>query len=191
MSKKDEKKKATKEKEAENKKETEAVEEAVEEQAEEKTEEKAEETAESKLEKELKAKTDAYLRMAAEYENYRRRTTADKANIYADATANAIKEILPIGDSLDMALKTAENAPDEYKKGLELICNQFKTSLEKLNVEVFGNVGDEFNPEIHNCVMKVEDDDLGENTVAQVFQKGYKTGNRIIRQAMVQVANYD
>lgn len=190
MSKKDEKKKKVKETEKEAEKETETAEKTVEEETEEKAE-KVEETAESKLENELKAKTDAYLRMAAEYENYRRRTTADKANIYADATANAIKEILPIGDSLDMALKTAENAPDEYKKGLELICNQFKTSLEKLNVEVFGEVGDEFNPEIHNCVMKVEDDDLGENTVAQVFQKGYKTGNRIIRQAMVQVANYD
>jgi molecular chaperone GrpE len=152
---------------------------------------KEEETAESKLEAELKAKTDSYLRLAAEYENYRRRTTDEKANIYADATAKAIKELLPIGDSLDMALKSAEQAPDEYKKGLELICNQFNASLEKLNVETFGEVGDEFNPELHNAVMKIEDDSLGENTVAQVFQKGYKTGDRIIRHAMVQVANCD
>lgn len=152
---------------------------------------KQEETAESKLEKELKAKTDAYLRLAAEYENYRRRTTADKANIYSDATAKAIKELLPIGDSLDMALTSVENAPDEYKKGLELICNQFKASLEKLNVETFGEVGDEFNPELHNAVMKLEDDSLGENTIAQVFQKGYKCGDKIIRHAMVQVANCD
>lgn len=181
--KKEEKKKTP---EKEKSEEAEVVEDTVEEQP-----QQEEETAESKLEKELKAKTDAYLRLAAEYENYRRRTTADKANIYADATAKAITEILPIGDSLDMAVKSAENAPDEYKKGIELICSQFKASLEKLNVETFGEVGDEFNPELHNAVMKIEDESLGENTVAQVFQKGYKTGDKIIRHAMVQVANCD
>lgn len=181
--KKEEKKKTP---EKEKSEETEVAEDTVEEQP-----QQEEETAESKLEKELKAKTDAYLRLAAEYENYRRRTTADKANIYADATAKAITEILPIGDSLDMAVKSAENAPDEYKKGIELICSQFKVSLEKLNVETFGEVGDEFNPELHNAVMKIEDESLGENTVAQVFQKGYKTGDKIIRHAMVQVANCD
>ena len=187
MSKKEEKKNKTKAtKEEAEVKEKETVEEAVEEK-----EAVKEETVENKLEKELKAKADAYLRLAAEYENYRRRTTADKANIYADATARAIKEILPIGDSLDMALKSIENAPDEYKKGVELICNQFKTSLEKLNVETFGEVGDEFNPELHNAVMKLEDESLGKNIVAQVFQKGYKTGDKIIRHAMVQVANCD
>ena len=136
-------------------------------------------------------KNDAYLRLAAEYENYRRRTTEEKTNIYADATAKAIKEILPIGDSIEMALKSVDNAPEEYKKGLELICNQLKTSLEKLNVETFGEVGEEFNPELHNAVMKIEDDSLGENTIAQVFQTGYKTGDKIIRHAMVQVANCD
>lgn len=181
--KKEEKKKTP---EKEKSEEAEVAEDTVEEQP-----QQEEETAESKLEKELKAKTDAYLRLAAEYENYRRRTTADKANIYADATAKAITEILPIGDSLDMAVKSAENAPDEYKKGIELICSQFKASLEKLNVETFGEVGDEFNPELHNAVMKIEDESLGENTVAQVFQKGYKTGDKIIRHAMVQVANCD
>ena len=90
-----------------------------------------------------------------------------------------------------MALKSVDNAPEEYKKGLELICNQLKTSLEKLNVETFGEVGEEFNPELHNAVMKIEDDSLGENTIAQVFQTGYKTGDKIIRHAMVQVANCD
>lgn len=187
MSKKEEKKNKAKstEKEAEVEKD-ETKEESVEEK-----EVVNEETAESKLEKELRAKSDAYLRLAAEYENYRRRTTADKANIYADATARAIKEILPIGDSLDMALKSIENAPDEYKKGVELICNQFNTSLEKLNVETFGEIGDEFDPELHNAVMKLEDESLGKNTIAQVFQKGYKTSDKIIRHAMVQVANCD
>lgn len=185
--------------EKEKKKQSEPTEEV---KTDEKTDEKAEneaeckesskeESAQSKLEEELKAKNDAYLRLAAEYENYRRRTTEEKTNIYADATAKAIKEILPIGDSIEMALKSVDNAPEEYKKGLELICNQLKTSLEKLNVETFGEVGEKFNPELHNAVMKIEDDSLGENTIAQVFQTGYKTGDKIIRHAMVQVANCD
>ena len=131
-------------------------------------EQEADNSAVEKLEQELKAKNDAYL-----------------------ATANAIKEILPIGDSLDMAAKSVENAPEEYKKGFELMCSQFRTSLEKLGVETFGETGDEFDPKLHNAVMKVEDESLGENTVAQVFQKGYKKGDKIIRHAMVQVANCD
>lgn len=185
--------------EKEKKKQSEPTEEVkTDEKTDEKTENEAEckegskeESAQSKLEEELKAKNDAYLRLAAEYENYRRRTTEEKTNIYADATAKAIKEILPIGDSIEMALKSVDNAPEEYKKGLELICNQLKASLEKLNVETFGEVGEEFNPELHNAVMKIEDDSLGENTIAQVFQTGYKTGDKIIRHAMVQVANCD
>lgn len=185
--------------EKEKKKQSEPTEEVkTDEKTDEKTENEAEckenskeESAQSKLEEELKAKSDAYLRLAAEYENYRRRTTEEKTNIYADATAKAIKEILPIGDSIEMALKSVDNAPEEYKKGLELICNQLKASLEKLNVETFGEVGEEFNPELHNAVMKIEDDSLGENTIAQVFQTGYKTGDKIIRHAMVQVANCD
>lgn len=185
--------------EKEKKKQSEPTEEVkTDEKIDEKTENEAEckesskeESAQSKLEEELKAKNDAYLRLAAEYENYRRRTTEEKTNIYADATAKAIKEILPIGDSIEMALKSVDNAPEEYKKGLELICNQLKASLEKLNVETFGEVGEEFNPELHNAVMKIEDDSLGENTIAQVFQTGYKTGDKIIRHAMVQVANCD
>lgn len=185
--------------EKEKKKQSEPTEEVkTDEKTDEKTENEAEckesskeESTQSKLEEELKAKNDAYLRLAAEYENYRRRTTEEKTNIYADATAKAIKEILPIGDSIEMALKSVDNAPEEYKKGLELICNQLKASLEKLNVETFGEVGEEFNPELHNAVMKIEDDSLGENTIAQVFQTGYKTGDKIIRHAMVQVANCD
>lgn len=185
--------------EKEKKKQSEPTEEVkTDEKTDEKTENEAEckesskeESAQSKLEEELKAKNDAYLRLAAEYENYRRRTTEEKTNIYADATAKAIKEILPIGDSIEMALKSVDNAPEEYKKGLELICNQLKASLEKLNVETFGEVGEEFNPELHNAVMKIEDDSFGENTIAQVFQTGYKTGDKIIRHAMVQVANCD
>lgn len=144
-----------------------------------------------KLKQEVKNKQDSYMRLAAEYENYRKRTTAEKANIYADATAKAISEILPVADSLDMALKSVENAPEEYKKGLELVCNQIGEALKKLNVEAFGETGETFNPDLHNAVSKIEDDSLGENVLAQVFQRGYKTGDKIIRHAMVQVANCD
>lgn len=144
-----------------------------------------------KLKTELQNKNDSYLRLAAEYDNYRKRTTAEKANIYADATKTAVNEILPVADSLDMALQSADNAPDEYKKGLELVCNQLKSSLTKLNVEVFGEIGDAFDHDLHNAVSKIEDESLGENAVAQVLQKGYKIGDKIIRHAMVQVANCD
>lgn len=179
---KEKKKENSKSEEKQTKKpEEEKVEEAVSE----------EESQLEKLTKELESKKDAYMRLAAEYDNYRKRTTAEKTGIYADATAKAISEILPVADSLEMALKSAENAPKEYTKGLELVVNQLKASLSKLNVEEFGEMGDAFDPELHNAVSKIEDEELGENVLAQVFQKGYKTGDKIIRHAMVQVANCD
>lgn len=143
------------------------------------------------IKKELEAQKNNYLRLAAEYDNYRKRTTNEKASIYSDATAKAVSEILTVADSLEMALKAAENAPEEFKKGIELVAAQMQSALAKLNVEKFGEVGEEFNPELHNAVSKVEDDSLGENVIAQVFQSGYKTGDKIIRHAMVQVANCD
>lgn len=161
------------------------------------SEESTSENADSKnadadnLKDELQAQKENYLRLAAEYDNYRKRTTAEKSNIYADATAKAVSELLTVADSLDMAQKSAENAPEEYQKGLELMSNQLASALSKLNVEVFGEIGDDFNPDLHNAVSKIEDEQLGENTIAQVFQKGYKTPERVIRYAMVQVANCD
>ena len=143
------------------------------------------------IKKELEAQKNNYLRLAAEYDNYRKRTTNEKASIYSDATAKAVSEILTVADSLEMALKAAENAPEEFKKGIELVAAQMQSALAKLNVEKFGEVGEEFNTELHNAVSKVEDDSLGENVIAQVFQSGYKTGDKIIRHAMVQVANCD
>ena len=143
------------------------------------------------MKKELEAQKNNYLRLAAEYDNYSKRTTNEKASIYSDATAKAVSEILTVADSLEMALKAAENAPEEFKKGIELVAAQMQSALAKLNVEKFGEVGEEFNPELHNAVSKVEDDSLGENVIAQVFQSGYKTGDKIIRHAMVQVANCD
>lgn len=150
-----------------------------------------EESETEKLKKEIESKQANYMRLAAEYDNYRKRTTAEKAGIYGDAIAKTISEILPVADSLDMAIKSAENAPEEYRKGLELTVNQLTASLKKLNVEAFGETGDLFDPNIHNAVSKIENEELGENTVAAVFQKGYKTGDKVIRHAMVQVANCD
>lgn len=143
------------------------------------------------MKKEFEAQKNNYLRLAAEYDNYRKRTTNEKASIYSDATAKAVSEILTVADSLEMALKAAENAPEEFKKGIELVAAQMQSALAKLNVEKFGEVGEEFNPELHNAVSKLEDESLGENVIAQVFQSGYKTGDKIIRHAMVQVANCD
>lgn len=140
---------------------------------------------------ELQKQKDSYMRLAAEYDNYRKRTTAEKLNIYADATAKAVSEILTVADSLDAALKSSKDAPEEFCKGLELVNNQFTAALKKLGVEAFGEAGEPFDPQLHNAVSKVDNEELGENTIAMVFQKGYKTGDKIIRHAMVQVANCD
>lgn len=140
---------------------------------------------------ELQKQKDSYMRLAAEYDNYRKRTTAEKLNIYADATAKAVSEILAVADSLDAAIKSSKDAPEEFRKGLELVNSQFTAALQKLNVEAFGEAGEPFDPQLHNAVSKVENEGLGENTIAMVFQRGYKTGDKIIRHAMVQVANCD
>lgn len=141
-----------------------------------------------KLEAELKAQKENYLRLAAEYDNYRKRTQQEKLSIYADATAKAIEELLPMSDSINAALSaTAEDDPQ--RQGIELIGNQFAKCLEKLGVESFGEVGEEFDPQLHNAVARTENPDLGANTIAMVFQKGFKIGDKIIRAAMVQVAN--
>ena len=141
-----------------------------------------------KFEAELKAQKENYLRLAAEYDNYRKRTQQEKLSIYADATAKAIEELLPMSDSINAALSsTAEDDPQ--RKGIELIGNQFAKCLEKLGVESFGEVGEEFDPQLHNAVARTESPDLGANTIAMVFQKGFKIGDKIIRAAMVQVAN--
>lgn len=142
-----------------------------------------------KAKAELEAQKEQYLRLAAEYENFRKRSAAEKLGIYADATSKAITEILPIIDSLGFAADASKDAPEEYKKGIELVIGQLRASLEKLGVSAFGEIGEEFDPELHNAVSKTEDESLGENVIAAVFQKGYRTGDRIIRYAMVQVAN--
>lgn len=145
----------------------------------------------SALEAEVTEQKDKFLRLAAEYDNYRKRTANEKLSIYDDATAKAVAELLPVADSVAIALSSLKDADPEILKGVELISNQLAKSFEKLKIESFGKQGDEFDPNLHNAISKIDDDSLGENTLAQVFQTGYKIGDKIIRHAMVQVANCD
>ena len=152
-------------------------------------EEEIVETAEEKLQKELDEKNEQFLRLCAEYDNFRKRSQKEKQDIYTSSQAELIKELLPVFDNFDRAANNKDANTEDYKKGIDLIFNQFGEILKKLGVESYGERGDEFDPNIHNAVMTVEDDELGENVVASVFSKGYKFGDRIIREAVVQVAN--
>lgn len=143
------------------------------------------------LEEELAAQKDKYMRLAAEYDNYRKRTANEKLSIYDDATAKAVVELLPIADSVEMAIANLKDASPEILKGIELISNQLAKSFEKLKITAYGKKGDAFDPNIHNAISKIEDEELGENTLAQVYQTGYKLGDKVIRHAMVVVANCD
>ena len=148
----------------------------------------AEKSESEKLSDELKAQKENYLRLAAEYDNYRKRTQAEKLSIYADATAKAVEELLPIADSINAALASTPE-DDPQRQGIELIGNQFAKCLEKLGVASFGETGETFDPLYHNAVARTENPDLPENSIAMVFQKGFKIGDKVIRPAMVQVAN--
>lgn len=143
------------------------------------------------LQEKLESQKESYMRLAAEYDNYRKRTANEKLSIYDDATAKAVEELLPVADSMQMALQSLADAPDEVKKGIELVNQQLEKSFEKLKITSFGEVGDDFDPQLHNAVSRVENEELGENQIASVFQKGYKIGDKVIRHAMVQVANCD
>ena len=140
------------------------------------------------LAKSLADEQDKYLRLAAEYDNYRKRTQKEKEASWANAKAETIKELLPVYDNLARALqqKTEDEA---YAKGVEMIMTQMKNALEKLGVEAIPAAGQTFDPNLHNAVMHVDDEDLGENVVVEVFQDGFKLGDKIIRHAMVKVAN--
>ena len=142
-----------------------------------------------KLGEQLAEANDKFLRLAAEYDNFRRRTQKEKDELYAMSKLSVISEFLPVIDNLDRALGNKSENLDDYKKGVEMISKQFYDTLKKLGAEEFGEAGDEFNPEIHNAVMHVEDENAGENVISAVFAKGYRLGEKVIRHAMVQVAN--
>lgn len=141
------------------------------------------------LEEQLAAEKDKYMRLAAEYDNYRKRTANEKLALYDDATAKAVKELLPVADSVRMALENLKDADPEIVKGIELISNQLDKSFEKLKVESYGKVGDDFDPNLHNAIGMVDNEELGSGKIAAVFQTGFKLGDKIIRHAMVQVTN--
>lgn len=160
--------------------------------AEETVEQATEETVETPKvdpwEEKYNAEHDMYLRLAAEFDNFRKRTVKEKDASYGNGKADAVAKMLPIYDNLERAL----NQPTEdeaYKKGVELTMNELMKIFGGLGVEVFGAVGDPFDPEKHNAIMHNEDESLGENVISMVFQKGFKIGEKIVRFAMVQVAN--
>ena len=161
---------------------------------EEETVETAEETVEAEAaevnpwEEKYNAEHDSYLRLAADYDNFRKRTMKEKEASYSNGKADAVAKLLPVYDNLERALNQ-ETEDAAYKKGVELTMNELVKIFTSLGVEIFGSVGEEFNPNLHNAVMHIENEELGENVISQVFQKGFKIGDKVVRFAMVQVAN--
>ena len=153
------------------------------------TEEVVEETVEvNPFEEKYNAEHDAHLRLAAEYDNFRKRTIKEKEASYSNGKADAVAKMLPVYDNLERAL----NQPTEdaaYKKGVEMTMTELVKIFTGLGVEIFGEKGDQFDPNLHNAVMHIDDESMEENTIAMVFQKGFKIGEKVVRFAMVQVAN--
>ena len=141
----------------------------------------------AQLQEELDATKDRLLRLTAEYDNYRKRTTKEKQGIYSDAYVDVVKEILPIIDNLERAI-AADGTLEDLKKGVEMTMKGCQDAFAKLGIEEIDATG-EFDPNFHNAVMHIEDENLGTNVVAEVFQKGYKKEDKIIRHTMVKVAN--
>lgn len=135
----------------------------------------------------LEALKDKHLRMIAEYENFRKRTVKEKENIYTEACADVLKQMLPVLDNLERAV-TTEGSLEDIKKGIEMTMRQFQGALEKLNVQEISCDG-EFDPNLHNAVMHVEDESYGKNEIVEVFQKGYIRSDKVLRYSMVKVAN--
>lgn len=141
------------------------------------------------LKKELSQANDKFLRLAAEYDNFRKRTAKEKEELNALCKGSVIKELLPVIDNLEIAIANTADNLDDYKKGVEMIGKQFTETLAKLSVKSFGEKGDAFDPNLHDAVMHIEDESLGENVISQVFSKGYMLSDKVIRAAIVQVAN--
>ena len=176
MSKKDKKKKET------------PVEEVTEETVEETVEEVPAEPEVNPFEEKYNAEHDAHLRLAAEYDNFRKRTIKEKEASYGNGKADAVAKMLPVYDNLERALNQ-ETSDAAYKKGVEMTMAELVKIFTSLGVEIFGNVGDQFDPNLHNAVMHIENEELPENSISAVFQKGFKIGDKVVRFAMVQVAN--
>lgn len=139
--------------------------------------------------KQLESVKDQFVRLTAEYDNYRKRTTKEKENIYQDAKGDTIKEFLAVYDNLERAAASEGGEDSPHKKGLEMIFQQYKDILKKLGVTEIEAAGNPFDPEKMNAVMHIDDESLGENVVAQVFQAGFELNGKVIRHAIVQVAN--
>ena len=152
------------------------------------------EKSESKKEPEKKedpamaALNDKYLRLCAEYDNFRRRSQKEKDNLYGDVKADTLLKFLPVYDNLVRALNTPTE-DEAFRKGVEMTMNQFNTTIEKLGVTRIDSLGEKFDPALHNAVMHIEDESKGENEIVEVFQEGFKLGDKVIRFAMVKVAN--
>ena len=160
-------------------------------QPEEKKHEDAKQQEASEFEKAQQAlaqEHDSYLRLAAEYDNYRKRSQKEKDNLYTEIRSETVEKFLPVYDNLERAL-AQETQDAAFKKGVEMTMNQLVSVMEKLGVESFGAAGESFDPQLHNAVMHIEDESLGENVIAEVFQKGFKVGEKVVRFAMVKVAN--
>lgn len=141
----------------------------------------------NKLQEELDTTKDRLLRLTAEYDNYRKRTIKEKEGIYSDAYVDVLKEIIPILDNLERAI-AADGSVEDLKKGIEMTIKGCQDSFAKLGIEEIDASG-EFDPNVHNAVMHIEDENLDKNVIAEVFQKGYKKDDKIIRHTMVKVAN--
>ena len=152
-------------------------------------EETVEETVQvNPFEEKYNAEHDAYLRLAAEYDNFRKRTAKEKEQSYTNGKCDAVEKLLPVYDNLQRALKQ-ETADAAFKKGVEMTMAELVKILTGLGVEIFGVEGEEFDPNLHNAVMHIDDENYGENVICQVFQQGFKLGDKVVRFAMVQVAN--
>ncbi len=140
------------------------------------------------LQEKLADEQDKYLRLLAEYDNFRKRSQKEKDNLYTEIRAEIVGKFLPVYDNLERALNQP-TADEAYKRGVEMTMGGLIEVMEKLGVKAFGDVGDTFDPNMHNAVMHCEDESLGENVLAEVFQKGFQVGDKVVRFAMVRVAN--
>ena len=153
------------------------------------SQEKQESSQEEALQQALREQEDKYLRLLAEYDNYRKRSQKEKENAWTTARADTIKELLPVYDNLERALGATQQDFEGLQKGVQMTFDGLTATLEKLGVTAYGAPGETFDPNLHHAVMHVEDENLDENVITDVFQRGYKMDDRIIRPAMVKTAN--